>query len=485
VNERARGRRLGAVVEVALLAAAFGATLAATTPADANADGKIAFRSFRNGGTQIFLMNPDGSSVTQLTTGTGDSPALSPDGTKIAFVRRDPSNDFNVWVMDVDGSNEVQLTTSTQDESYPVWSPDGTQIAYVRVREGSNITDIWVMNANGSNQHDLTNDPKASQFDPDWSSDGSRIAYTNSVRGSTDIWIMNADGTGRYDLTNDPSTQFAASWNNDDSAIAYRSDEAGTFDIWTIVLGTGVRTNLTTNDPGTDRQPTFSPDGTKIAYASDGSGNYDVYTMNADGSNQVDITPGSPKLDDMPDWGIDSGSGSSGVKVSVADSGFQPTTANAVFGTTVRWNFLASNTQSHTATDGTGMGLFDSGLRAPGSSYSFTFFAAASYTVVDTTTSHTGMVKTSMTATPPQGTQSTQFTITWASQPAPSGYLYDVQIKRPGAIGYTLWLKKVTYASATFTPDAGSGTYLFRARMRTASSTAMSGWSPSASIAVT
>ena len=72
----------------------------------------------------------------------------------------------------------------------------------------------------------------------------------------------------------------------------------------------------------------------------------------------------------------------------------------------------------------------------------------------------------------------------WASAPPPTGYVQDVQIKRPGESAFSSWLSGQTDTRAGFTPDAGPGAYLFRARLRKSSDGTHSGYSPAKSILV-
>jgi hypothetical protein len=82
------------------------------------------------------------------------------------------------------------------------------------------------------------------------------------------------------------------------------------------------------------------------------------------------------------------------------------------------------------------------------------------------------------------GTSTIAFTLTFAATTAPAGYAYDLQVKRPGATAYADSSVGTTDPSATFIPDAGAGTYLFRARIRNASNGASSGWSSAKMITV-
>ena len=84
--------------------------------------GRIAFNSERDGNTEVYVMNADGSGVTNLTTSPSIDglPGWSPDGSRIAFVsNRD--GDFEIYVMDADGSDLKQLTDNTFLDAGPDW----------------------------------------------------------------------------------------------------------------------------------------------------------------------------------------------------------------------------------------------------------------------------------------------------------------------------------------------------------------------------
>jgi hypothetical protein len=130
------------------------------------------------------------------------------------------------------------------------------------------------------------------------------------------------------------------------------------------------------------------------------------------------------------------------------------------------------------------MGLFDSGLRAPGGSYSFTFVGAASYQLVDSATQHRGTLKVAMTITPTTGCTGTTFTVTWASAGPPTNYVFDIQIRRPGSANFVDWLTGQTTAQAPFIPDTGQGSYAFKSRIRNSGNGKAAGYSPQKKITV-
>jgi Tol biopolymer transport system component len=161
----------------------------------------ITFVSSRDGDSEIYVMGADGSGQTNISnnppsgsnaTGIDVGPVWSPDGSKIAFVSLRSGNN-EIYVMNPDGSGVVNLTNSARDEHDPTWSPDGSHIAYV-VGWGDDA-DIWTMRSDGTEQTNVTNDAVL-QWDPVWSPDGSMIAF----RMFDGIWTIAPDGSGLSEL---------------------------------------------------------------------------------------------------------------------------------------------------------------------------------------------------------------------------------------------------------------------------------------------
>jgi Tol biopolymer transport system component len=155
-----------------------------------------------SGDRDIFLLQVATGRVTRLTDDPArdEYPALSPDGSRIAFTRQQESN-ADIYVMNADGSGVNQVTGGEGVDLRPVWSPDGTRIAFER--DG----DIYVMTADGSAIMQLTDGPSEDR-DPAWSPDGSLITF---VRDG-DILLMNPQGDNVTNLTRDGAGSASLSW---------------------------------------------------------------------------------------------------------------------------------------------------------------------------------------------------------------------------------------------------------------------------------
>jgi WD40 repeat protein len=173
---------------------------------------QIAFVSYRDGNSEIYVMNADGKQANLTDHAARDAnPAWSPDGRRLAFVsRRDGNNETDeIYVKNADGSGLTRLTNNTADDMSPAWSPDGRRLAFVSNRDGK--YDIYLMNADGSGQTNLTNHPDGDRG-PVWSPDGNAIAFVSDRDGNEEIYVMNANGSGPTQLTDNTADDWSPAW---------------------------------------------------------------------------------------------------------------------------------------------------------------------------------------------------------------------------------------------------------------------------------
>ena len=127
-----------------------------------SAHGRIVFTSYRDGPTnaEIYSTNNDGSDLQRLTNNPAVDiePSLSPDGTTIVFVSLRTSTS-RLWTMAADGSSPTELETGSDEftpESAPRFSPDGTQILFDSPRTG--VSQLYLMPAAGGTPVQLTHE---------------------------------------------------------------------------------------------------------------------------------------------------------------------------------------------------------------------------------------------------------------------------------------------------------------------------------------
>ena len=277
-----------------------------------NISGKIVYADDPG---RIQVINADGTGQTKLTAGGSildDNPVYSPDGSKIAFTRFSGSK-IEVCVMNADGTNVVQVTSGdVTPESFdgpPSWSPDGTKFVFGSNRSGFRKGEIWMANADGSGLTRLTtsvqlgSDGQGPIFsvdgDPDWSPDGTKIAFVSNRDGAdSELYVMNVDGSNPVRLTNDSVDDLQPDWSPDSQKIAFTKSNGNGIHIINGD-GTGLVSIITFSS-----WPAWSPDGTKLAFVqldSNNNGRGTVFISNTDGTNKIKVT-NNPDGARAPSW---------------------------------------------------------------------------------------------------------------------------------------------------------------------------------------
>ena len=128
-----------------------------------------------------------------LARGAGSrmSPAVSPDGRKVAYIS-DEAGSPNLFVCDIGGGNSRHLSRSKDAESSPCWSPDSKTICFVSRERGP--AGLYTISASGGTKRRLETTGVGNATEPDWSPDGRWVAFTTQRTGGFDICYVRAQG---------------------------------------------------------------------------------------------------------------------------------------------------------------------------------------------------------------------------------------------------------------------------------------------------
>jgi TolB protein len=264
-----------------------------------------------------------GQQTRQITRdGLTRDPAWSPDGRRVAYVRREESFS-DIYLLDVNGGLPTQVTFNrgqsqpwTQSFMHevvwatsPTWTPDGERLVFLSQVAPPTVSppaeyplSIYSYRLELLGRRQPTNDDlllrggEADLQDPAWAADDSALAYVRVPRGAEPKRIMlydpNSGESSAYPGV--PENAYDPAWSPDARWLAFAAVVDGKTDVWAIphpAIG-GAAVRLTNS--GSARAPAWSPDGTQLAYIQLGNGGTDVYVLPLQASGSV-LAPGTPK----------------------------------------------------------------------------------------------------------------------------------------------------------------------------------------------
>ncbi|HXY71310.1 MAG TPA: N-acetylmuramoyl-L-alanine amidase [Actinomycetota bacterium] len=249
--------------------------------------GTVVFAADAGSASQIFAENADGTDLRQVTNvaGGASDPALSPDGTRVAYVVGTETS-ANIWVKPLSGGTPQQVTDSSGFNGTPAWSPDGTQLAFTSDRGGND--DIWIVTLKSGSLRQVTENP-ATDTDPTWSRLGTGLAFASNRTGNFDIWTVSLSSGVLTQRTTDPGDDTQPAWAPDGTEIAFVSNRTGNDDIWAQDVESGKIRQITT-DPSDDQAPSWSGNSGRIAFESDRSGTEQIYVRNINTTGALQLT---------------------------------------------------------------------------------------------------------------------------------------------------------------------------------------------------
>jgi Tol biopolymer transport system component len=233
----------------------------------------------------IWTIDPASGAERRVTTHASswdDDPAVSPDGTRVAFQRCPTAGTCRIATVDIGGGSVAYLTPGTQYEDYPAFSPDGNKLVFSR-RDATGALHLVVMNAAGGSEHGLTTGT-ASDYHAAWSPDGSTIAFQRSEAGVSHIHKVSASGGSGTPVTAGPNDYYP-SFSPDGSRIVFTANH-----VVEIMRSNGANQHALTAPSADlhDTEPAFAPDGTQIVFERYAETTHasPLVVMKADGSHQ-------------------------------------------------------------------------------------------------------------------------------------------------------------------------------------------------------
>ncbi|MBV8819805.1 MAG: serine/threonine-protein kinase, partial [Acidobacteriaceae bacterium] len=233
---------------------------------------EIVFASNRgSGGESLWRVAATGGTPRPLLTrpqGGGFNPSISRQGNRLMYT--ESFRDTNIYVYGGPGfesrsvpgpfSGPKGLILSSRRDDSPSISPDGERIAFVSRRTGNE--EIWVCDRNGGQLAQLTSFKGPGTGTPRWSPDGHWIAFDSLAAGNPNIYVIKAEGGTPVRLTGGPSGNFMPSWSFDGKWIYFKSDRSRSDQLWRVPA-TGGAASQVTRSGASEAFP--SPDG-KLVY---------------------------------------------------------------------------------------------------------------------------------------------------------------------------------------------------------------------------
>ena len=256
------------------------------------------------GPKEVWVMDFDGSNQRAIThyNGLTIQPAISPDGTHLAFVSYAKGTP-GIVVFSVDPIRDLHFYNQKASvNSSPTFTPDGKQIMYSS-SAGGRCCRLFLANLDGTNFRPVTQSPFIDTEPKINPKTGAQVVFVSGRSGPQQIYRMNIDGGDIERLSEGTGEASNPSWNPNGDFIAFswtRGFAAGKFNIFTMDVASK-RYNQLTHDEGRNENPSWAPDGAHLAFASTRGGRSQIYTMLANGTDSQRLT--NEGINYSPVWG--------------------------------------------------------------------------------------------------------------------------------------------------------------------------------------
>jgi Tol biopolymer transport system component/DNA-binding winged helix-turn-helix (wHTH) protein len=259
----------------------------------------------------LYLISPENGDKHRLTTPPssviGDcSPAFSPDGKWLAFVRVISAVVGEVYLVPADGGQPRQLTFSNEGISNLTWTPDGREIVFCS-RYGGRANLLRIAAAGGDSPQWISASGSSAQY-PAFSVRGNRLAWARNT-DNTDIFRMTLNGRAEAspqldNLIASTAIETSQRYSPDGRRVAFVSNRSGSDEIWVCGSEGENPVRLTSFRGPLVGSPSWSPDGRQIVFDCRPEGNADIFTVSSEGGQARRLTDDAAE-DIVPSWSRD------------------------------------------------------------------------------------------------------------------------------------------------------------------------------------